>query len=158
MYFSATASSEKDDGMPVKRSRRPLQRRLPDLFLDIGNDLTGIGRVPAPVQVFGRDAQLNDEIAREVLGLDLTALLLPEPEESALIIAHDDPGVRTPMKNLRVEKSDLFNIRAGRGDVGHCVPPELTMNPCMQPTVEAGPTIVLFAIVTSIPKAAALSP
>ena len=56
MYFSATASSEKDDGMPVKRSRRPLQRRLPDLFLDIGNDLTGIGLVPAPVQVLRREA------------------------------------------------------------------------------------------------------
>src|SRR5262249_7453481 len=50
MYFSATAPSEKDHGMPVKRSR-PLQRRLPDLILDIGKDLTGIGLVPAAVQV-----------------------------------------------------------------------------------------------------------
>ena len=77
MYFSATASSEKDDGMPVKRSRRPLQRRLPDLFLDIGNDLTGIGLVPAPVQVLSREAKVDDEIAGEVLRLDFAAFLPP---------------------------------------------------------------------------------
>ena len=50
--------------------------------------------IPAPVQVLGREAELDDEVAGEVLRLDLAPLLPPEPEEGGLIIAHDDPGVR----------------------------------------------------------------
>ena len=65
-----------------------------DLFLDIGNDLTGISLVPAPVQVLGGEAQLDDQIAREVLRLDFPAFFPPQPEERSFIIAHDDPGIR----------------------------------------------------------------
>ena len=53
--------------MPVKRSR-PLQRRLPDLILDIGKDLTGIGLVPAAVQVLGREARWTTRLPERSCG------------------------------------------------------------------------------------------
>ena len=40
------------------------------------------------------DAKLDDEIAGQVLRLDLAALFPPQPHQSRLVIAHDDPGVR----------------------------------------------------------------
>ena len=61
--------------------------------LHVADDLAGVGLVPAPVEVLGRDAELDDEIAGEVLRLDLAALLLPEAEQGGLIAAHDDAGV-----------------------------------------------------------------
>ena len=64
------------------------------LLLDIGDDLTGIGLVPAPVELLGGEPKLDDEVAGEVLRLDLAALLSPQPQQSGFIIAHDDPGVR----------------------------------------------------------------
>ena len=42
----------------------------------------------------GHDAELNDEVGGEVLGLELAALFLPEAEQGSLIVAHDDPRVR----------------------------------------------------------------
>ena len=71
---------------------------MADVLLDIGNDLTGIGLVPAPVQVFGDDPELDDEIAREVFRLDLAAFLPPQPQQGGLVVAHDDPGVRAADK------------------------------------------------------------
>ena len=38
---------------PVKGCRHPVQRRLPDMPLNIGDDLSGLGLVPAAVQLLG---------------------------------------------------------------------------------------------------------
>jgi hypothetical protein len=62
--------------------------------LDVGNDLTGIGLVPAPVEILGDAAKLNDQITGEVFRLDLATLFPPKPDQRLLIITHDDPGVR----------------------------------------------------------------
>ena len=106
MYFSAAASSENDQGSmnfehrpggfnpAVQRRRHPAQCRVPDLALNIGKNLTGIGLVPAPIQLLSRNAKLDDQIARQVPGRDLTALLPPQAEKGGLIVAHDDAGVR----------------------------------------------------------------
>ena len=67
---------------------------MPDPALDVGDDLPGIGFVPAPVEVLGDDAELDDEVAGQVLRLDLAALFPPQPQQGGLVIAHDDPGVR----------------------------------------------------------------
>ena len=40
---------------------------MPNLPLDIRNDLPGIGLVPAPIEILGREAELDDEIAGKVL-------------------------------------------------------------------------------------------
>ena len=61
----------------VQRCRHPTQRRVPDAPLDVGKDLTGIALVPASIQVLGCKPELNDEIAREVLRLDLAAFFSP---------------------------------------------------------------------------------
>jgi hypothetical protein len=71
---------------------------VPNLFLDIRDDLFGIGLVPVPVQVLGRQAQLNDEIVRQVVGRDLSAFFPPQSDEGGLIVAHDDAGIGAAMK------------------------------------------------------------
>ena len=67
---------------------------MPDPPLDVRDDLAGIALVPMPVEVLGHQAELDDEVAGEVLRLDLAAFLPPEAEQGGLVIAHDDPGVR----------------------------------------------------------------
>src|SRR5882672_10237613 len=66
---------------------------MADPALDIGNDLPGVELVPAPVQILGDGPKLDDEVPGEVLRLDLAPLLPPQPHQSDLIVAHDDPGV-----------------------------------------------------------------
>jgi hypothetical protein len=50
---------------------------MTDAPLYIRQHLRGIGLIPAPVQLLGRNPELNDEVARQVLRLDLAALFLP---------------------------------------------------------------------------------
>jgi hypothetical protein len=52
------------------------------------------GWPPQAVEGFGGQAELDDKVAREVHRLDLAALFAPEAEQGALVIAHDDPGIR----------------------------------------------------------------
>jgi hypothetical protein len=54
--------------------------------------------VPIPVEGFGHHAELNDQVAREVLRLDFAPLFLPKAEQGAFIAAHDDAGVRAAYK------------------------------------------------------------
>ena len=74
-------------------------------------DLAGIALVPAPVELLGRGPELDDEVAGQVLRLDLAALLPPEAEQGGFVVAHDDPGVRAAdevatlqAKQLRVHR------------------------------------------------------
>jgi hypothetical protein len=66
---------------------------VPDVALDICEDLLGVGLIPAPVQVLGRNTKLNNEIAGQVLGFDFAPLLSPEPKKGNLVLAHNDVGV-----------------------------------------------------------------
>ena len=43
----------------VEGGRHPAERRMPDPTLDVGDDLPGIGLVPAPVKLLGHDAKLK---------------------------------------------------------------------------------------------------
>ena len=61
--------------------------------MDVGDDLAGIGLIPAPIEVFGDGPELDDEVAGQVFRLDLAALFLPQPDEGVFVIAHDDPGI-----------------------------------------------------------------
>ena len=61
--------------------------------LHVRNDLTGIGLVPASIQLLGHGPKLDNEVARQVLRLDLTAFLAPKPQQGSLVVAHNDPGV-----------------------------------------------------------------
>ena len=66
-----------------------------DLFLDIGNDLAGIGLVPVPVQLLGGDTELDNEVARQILRLGLAPFFPPQPDQGAFVVAHNDPGIRS---------------------------------------------------------------
>jgi hypothetical protein len=50
---------------------------MANLFLNVCDDLSSIGLIPAPVQLLGRNPELDDKVARKVLRLDLAALFLP---------------------------------------------------------------------------------
>jgi hypothetical protein len=50
---------------------------MPDLALDISENLPAIRLIPAPVKILGGNAKLYNEIGREILRLDLPALLPP---------------------------------------------------------------------------------
>ena len=115
MYFSAAASSENDHGSMNLASNtaplpRPGRRASPpstaapvlDMPLDVDDDLPGIDLIPAPIKVLGDRPKLDNEVAREVLRLDLTPLLPPQPHQGDLIVAHDDPGVGTAYKRSAV--------------------------------------------------------
>ena len=78
----------------VEGCRHPALDRMKHLPLHLGDDLAGIALVPVPVEVLGHGAELDDQVVREVLGLDLAALFPPQPEQGGFVVAHDDPGVR----------------------------------------------------------------
>ena len=78
----------------VQRGCHPLLNRMEDLPLHLGDHLAGVALVPVPVEVLGHDPELDDQVCRKVLGIDLAALFPPKAEEGSFVIAHDDPGVR----------------------------------------------------------------
>ena len=108
MYFSAAPSSENDHGsMNLASKTAPVASTMPSRVAAIQRT-TGcwtrrwtpvrtwpvLRSIPVAVEGFGDHPKLDDEVAREVLRLDLAALLPPQPDEGGFIIAHDDPGVR----------------------------------------------------------------
>ena len=78
----------------VEGGGHPAHDRMLHPALDLGEDLAGVAFVPVPVEGLGHDPELDDEVAGEVLRLDLAALFPPQAEQGGLVIAHDDPGVR----------------------------------------------------------------
>jgi hypothetical protein len=62
--------------------------------LHVLDGAAGVALIPAPVEVLGNRAELDDQIFREILWLDLAALFQPEPNQLILIVAHNDFGVR----------------------------------------------------------------
>ena len=109
MCLSAAPSSEKDHGSmnlasktaclgrnhAVEGGAHPLELRVAQEALDLIQAPAGLLLEPAPVQVLRGLPELDQEVAGEVLGLDLAPLLPPEPDESGLVGAHDDPRIRT---------------------------------------------------------------
>ena len=67
---------------------------MPDPPLDVLDDLPRVDLVPAPIEVFGHAAELNYEVAGDILRLDLSALLLPQTDQGGFILTHDDPRIR----------------------------------------------------------------
>jgi hypothetical protein len=53
---------------------------MKDLALHIGDDLAGVLLVPVPVQALGHSPELDQEVTRQILGLQLAPLFLPEAE------------------------------------------------------------------------------
>ena len=66
---------------------------MPQLMLNAFDGLPGVALVPIPVEGFSHGPELDDEVAGEVLRLDLATFFLPEAEEGGFVSAHDHPGV-----------------------------------------------------------------
>src|SRR6516165_1198166 len=98
----------------VQRRRHPAEHRLAHPALDICDHLPGRPLVPLSVQGFSREPQLDDEIAGQVLRLGLAPFFAPEPEQSGLIAAHDNPGVRATNKG-----PSSWCISYSAGQCGH---------------------------------------
>jgi hypothetical protein len=64
-----------------------------DPALHVRDHAAGVALVPGPVERLSGDAELDDEIVRQVSGFDLATLFLPQPNQRRLVWAHDDPGV-----------------------------------------------------------------
>ena len=77
----------------VKRGRHPADYRMLNAPLDVFDGLAGVALVPVPIEVFGHEAELDNEVTRQVLRFDLAAFFPPEAQQSGLVLAHDDPGV-----------------------------------------------------------------
>jgi hypothetical protein len=58
--------------------------------LPVLNDLPRVQFEPVTIDSLDGDAELDDEVIGEVLWLDLTVFLLPEPQKRGFIVAHDD--------------------------------------------------------------------
>src|SRR5262249_7973016 len=86
----------------VESRAHPAQNGMSNIFLNIRDHLAGIGLIPAPVQVFGRQAELDEEVAGQVLRLNLPSLLAPQPDQSDFVIPHDDAGFRTANERTAV--------------------------------------------------------
>jgi hypothetical protein len=64
--------------------------------------MPGVALVPEPVELLGRDPELNDKVAGKVLRLDFPALLPPEAEEGGFIVAYDIRASEPPMNARRL--------------------------------------------------------
>ena len=108
MYFSAAPASENDHGsMNLASNTAPVASTMPSRVAAIQRTTgcctrrwtsvrtcPGVAFEPMPVQGFGDQAELDDEIAGEVLRLDLAPLLPPQMHQGGIVAAHNDPGVR----------------------------------------------------------------
>src|SRR6516165_3036453 len=81
---------------------------MADLLLNIGKNLSGIGVVPAPVQLLGRNTKLDNEIGGQVLRLDLATLLPPQPGQRPLISPHNDASVGSANEIAAMEAIGLL--------------------------------------------------
>jgi hypothetical protein len=53
---------------------------MPNPALDVRNWPSSVALVPEPIEWLGGDSELYDEIAREVLRLDLATLFAPQSD------------------------------------------------------------------------------
>ena len=54
----------------------------------------GLALEPAPVEVLRGAPELDEEVAGQVLRLDLAPLFFPQPNERVLVLSENDPCVR----------------------------------------------------------------
>src|SRR5579864_1959094 len=78
----------------IERRGHPTKDGMAEVALDIRYHGAGVALIPGPVERLGGDAELRDEIVREVLRLDLAALFAPKANKGGFIGTHDDAGVR----------------------------------------------------------------
>jgi hypothetical protein len=79
----------------VQRRRHPFVDGMRDPLLHVLDGVAGVTLIPAAVEVLGHGTELDDQVVGKILRSDLTALLLPQPQQGGLVITHDDPCIRS---------------------------------------------------------------
>ena len=64
-----------------------------DPALNVLDGVPGISFVPFTIEGLSHEAELDDEVGRQVFRADFAALLLPQADQGLLVPAHDDAGV-----------------------------------------------------------------
>jgi hypothetical protein len=64
-------------------------------LLDVRDNAPSIGLVPASVKALSGESELDNEIAGQVLRLNLASLFSPQPQQGGLVSSHDGSGIRT---------------------------------------------------------------
>ena len=80
----------------VQRRRHPADHRMADPALDVLDDLPGRALVPVPVEVLGREPELDDQIARKVFAArprlaSLARAAAERPRRSPMMIRASEP-------------------------------------------------------------------
>jgi hypothetical protein len=78
----------------VEGRRHPPEGRMAGPLLDVRDDPPSIGLVPAPVELLSGKAELHNQIAGQVLGLNFASFFPPQPQQGGLVSSRDDPGIR----------------------------------------------------------------
>jgi hypothetical protein len=58
---------------------------MADPLLNVCNEPPAIGLVPAPVELLRSEAELHNQIARQVLRIGFAALFAPQPQQGDFI-------------------------------------------------------------------------
>ena len=92
----------------VEGGRHVADDGMPDPTLDVGEHLAGVAFEPVAVEGFGDDAELDNEVAGEVVGLEPRRVSratggVGRPRQSPMIIRASEP----PMKERRCSKPPL---------------------------------------------------
>ena len=93
-------------GMPAIAAQG--QVGLLDVALDVPDCLAGILLIPESIQGFGDQAELHQEVAREVLRLGLSTFFPPEAHQGRLIGPHNDPSIRTADERASILAHPVF--------------------------------------------------
>src|SRR5258706_16093788 len=73
----------------IERRRHPTDHRVANPALDALDDLASRALVPAPIEAFGREPELDEQIPRIIWRLPFAPLLSPQAEQCRLVVAHN---------------------------------------------------------------------
>jgi hypothetical protein len=63
------------------------------MALDVTDPVTRVYFVPAAVEIFRNQSELDDQYARQIEGIRFTAFFAPQAQKGFLVLAHDGPGI-----------------------------------------------------------------
>jgi hypothetical protein len=106
---------------------------VPNEALNVADAPSRVALVPAAVKLLGSGPQLHDHIAREILGISLTAFLAPKAYQGRFVATHDGPSIRSADERAAIEVTLyllanrhcnlLFLTRVSRSAERHYNPP-----------------------------------
>ena len=103
---------------------------MPNPPLYVLYDASSIAFIPAPVEVLGNHAELDNQIAGKVLRIDFAALLPPKAEQGSLVLSHNDPSVRAADETAALRQSSA-DMRKRNRLIRHVSLPKCSSRECI---------------------------